>query len=213
MQKANGHITEVEARNFISLEGERFVLGTRKHWFTLFFALTTIILSTLLAIMLSFSLFAAIPFFSSKISLFISSAVVMLTFSLSLVVKAIVDWYFHLYIITTRKLIEIFHSPLSTLKINEVLLDKVRCTEVDVQVNGFFNEFIDKGNVMVTFDRPTHQEEFVLEDINDPEEVSILLSDAFDRAETEKSHTAWYKEKNGNGNRYRMREEIFPNYV
>ena len=55
-------------------------------------------------------------------------------------------------------------------------LDRVNCTEVDLISNGFFNEIIDMGDIMITFDRPTRHEEFVLKDIQGSHELATFLT-------------------------------------
>lgn len=56
------------------------------------------------------------------------------------------------------------------------MLDKVNCTEIDLKVAGFFNELLEMGDVVITFDRPTHEEEFVLKDIYKPEKIEKFLT-------------------------------------
>lgn len=59
---------------------------------------------------------------------------------------------------------------------NDILLDKVNCTEIDLRRTGFVNELIDMGDVAITFDRPTRQEEFVLKDIESSYRLGIFLT-------------------------------------
>lgn len=56
------------------------------------------------------------------------------------------------------------------------MLDKVSCTEIDVRTNGFLNEIIDMGDILITFDRPTHQEEFTLKDVQGSHELATYLT-------------------------------------
>jgi hypothetical protein len=73
-------------------------------------------------------------------------------------------------------MLEIRYTPLVSHIMSEVLLDKVNCTEVDLRIDGFFNELIDRGDVIITFDRPTHQEEFILKDMKQPSKIGKFIS-------------------------------------
>jgi hypothetical protein len=59
---------------------------------------------------------------------------------------------------------------------NDVLLDQVNCTQIDFRRNGFLNEIMDMGDVVLTFDRPTHQEEFVFKDVNRCYKLGVFLT-------------------------------------
>lgn len=63
--------------------------------------------------------------------------------------------------------------------IYEVLLDQVRCTEVDVEGNGLVNEIFNVGTVLITFDRPTNEKIFSIENIKRPRTVAMHLGDVF----------------------------------
>ncbi len=93
----------------------------------------------------------------------------------SLALRSIIDWYFNVYVVTSRKIIEVSYSPLSSHTINQVLLDQVRCTEIDTKIEGILNDVLDIGNVVITFDRPTHQEEFAFEYVKNPREIEKYL--------------------------------------
>ena len=92
------------------------------------------------------------------------------------ITQKILEWYFHMYIISDKKIIEIFHSPLFFGKVSEILLSQVRCTEVDSEMNGFLHHLLNVGHVAITFDRPTHQQEFTMRDIKNPNLVCMHLS-------------------------------------
>lgn len=55
-------------------------------------------------------------------------------------------------------------------------MDKVNCTEIDFYSKGFFHELVDMGDVVITFDRPTHEEEFVLRDIKACDRIGKFLT-------------------------------------
>ena len=203
-------VKHLELDNFLTLVGEEAILAKRKHWFVL----VVPIFFVLLLLFIFGSTFLTLPLLVSPLFpywIILSGLIFIFTVSFSLITKIIVDWYCHFYIVTTKKILEVCHTPLSSSKVNEVLLDRVRCTEVDVKVNGIVNEIIEKGDVIVTFDRPTHQEEFILQDVKDPRSIGLFLSDIFEIDGQARENTSWYKGRGENEemNKYKMREEIY----
>ena len=209
MGEKNGQLNEYEVKKFLSVVGEKLVIATRRHWFVLATPIVAILAGSATLVLISLSLSLLIPLFA-KTTFFISSLLLITSITLSFITKTVVDWYCHLYIVTTRKILEVCHAPLTSSKINEVLLDKVRCTEVDIKVNGPVEEFIDIGDVIVTFDRPTHQEEFTFEGIKDPKTVGLFLSDILDGPQ-ESSSGRWYRQR-GKPRHFQFMEELFPKY-
>lgn len=190
---------------FITTSGERLLVATRQHGLILAYSLfITITLGVI------FLLFASIfLFLLHSLILFIASSFVIIILILNAVLKNVVDWYFHLYIVTSRKIIDASYAPLFSHALNEVILEQVRCTEIDIQMGGVINEIIDMGDVMITFDRPTHQEEFVLANIKNPKKVGIFLGDVLDIMKRPQTEINWYRAKN-KSHGFSFIEEIFP---
>lgn len=116
-----------------------------------------------------------------------------------------------MYIVTSHKILELCMVPLGTHSTNGVLLDQVRCTEVDVKINGILNQYLDMGDVGITFDRPTHQEEFTLSDIPNPNQAGALLADELDILRHEGTQQSWFKSKKA-PHKVRYTEELKPRY-
>jgi len=91
-----------------------------------------------------------IPVFQA-IPLFIITTLTLLLLSSVWISKMIIDWNYHLYIVTDHKILEMKYAPLANHVINEVLLDQVRCAEVNVNTDGFICELIDMGSVSIKF--------------------------------------------------------------
>src|SRR5690349_14027819 len=123
--------------SFLTLNGERLLLVKHQHKFVLFFP---ILLTILLAIIFTVSSFVFYAHFLYSPVLLIASLLLFASLALTIISKIIVDWYYHFYILTTRKILEVGYSPLSALMINDVLLDKVNCTEIDVRTHGLLGE-------------------------------------------------------------------------
>ena len=132
-------------------------------------------------------------FFSSWV-LFIITGLLLISATISIITKLIIDWYFHIYILTNRKILEFRYTPLTSYIVNDIMLDRVYCTEVDFQTNGLLHDLIDMGDIMITFDRPTHQEEFVLRDIHACQEVGVFLTQQLmDGNQNQPIHPIWFR--------------------
>lgn len=208
MKKANGfflrdRLTEDQISNFKLFENEELIFATREHWLPLIVRLfrngfLSLIIATLTAgvVMLLFMNPAL------SISFFF---LVMLTGGIAMV-RLLIHWSFHLYIATNKQIIEVRYSPLLSEAINSVLLDQIRCTEIDVEMYGLIPELLGIGNVELTFDRPTHKEEFIIKDIRSPRKIANLLSGQIHQGTqvvSQPSMLLWTKDDSDN-NKYRF---------
>lgn len=160
-------------QTFLTLKGEKLLLAIRKHPFVIIMPVITIILFTLLLLATGFVLFNRFYF---SLPLLITSSLLLISFSLAVIAKLIIDWYYHVYILTNRKILEFRYTPLTSYVVNDIMLDRVFCTEVDHQMSGTLQDLLDLGDIIITFDRPTHQEEFVLRDIQACRQISTFLT-------------------------------------
>lgn len=193
--------------SFLTLPGEKIVVATRQHWYVILGPL--LILAVFVFLFGSIAYIFGIVLFPSPL-LFITTLVALIALLSSLLMKILVDWYFHLYVVTTRRIMEICSTPLFSHSVNDVLLDQVKCTEIDVQTNGIMQELLDVGDVVVTFDRPTHQDEFRIGQIKDPRLLGVLLGNALVTQVDPNRQTVpvWYRQKTG-PKMFRFTEEIF----
>ncbi len=159
-------------QNFLDMPGEKIILYTRQHYLCLFPPLLSLFLFVGPFFCISFFLLVMLSqlYFLTPLVLF------LVAFLLNAITKIVIDWYFHLYVITTHKLMEVFYSPFFLYKTNTILLDQVRCTEIDEDKHGVFEGVFDFGNITLTFDRPTHSEEFILYHISNPTRTAAILS-------------------------------------
>lgn len=193
------------AKRFLTLEGEQLICSTRQHWFTLIPFFIGNLLLTLFVIVIAFSFYFVAPIYF-PIALLLT--LIFLMIIAEILIKDLVEWYFHFYIITNRKILEVTYKPLSSRAINEVLLDQVRCTEVDVEMRGTVSEILNIGNVVLTFDRPTHEETFTIKRIKEPRKIAMHLGDSF---EAKYENRIWYKDNSSKKYSYRFIEELSPN--
>ena len=173
MEIQNGMITSGNWNVFLTLKDEHLLLVKRRHPFMVILPIFVIGIVTVFFISTSFLLFQS---FIVSYSLFFVTSLLLISIAISLITKVIVDWYFHMYILTNRKILELKYTPLTSYIVNDVMLDRVNCTEIDLISNGFLNEIIDMGDISITFDRPTKQEEFLLKDIQGSHELATYLT-------------------------------------
>lgn len=166
-------IIDGECSRFLTLPQEKLIVAKREYWLTAVIPIIATMLFAALLVLFSYVLFM---WGLHSLLLFTAGTLVIINSAIGVATKIFIHWYFHMYIVTSRKLLEINYSPLDTLVENEVLLDQVRCTEVDMQRGGFIHEILDFGTVRITFDRPTHQQEFVLSNIKSHRKIGVLLS-------------------------------------
>lgn len=203
----NGILLKGSWQQFLTLPSEEPILVKRRHWFILVAPLCFLCLITLVSFGISLVIF--LIFLQSPPLFFISLVSFMLFFVLFFA-KILISWYFFLYIVTTRKLLEVTFTPLAIYQINDVLLGEVRCTEIDIKQNGIINELLDIGTITITFDRPTHQEEFTFSSISNSREIGALLSDKLSAYVTHQEQNIWYRDRK-RPNKYRFTQDIFSN--
>lgn len=174
------------AKKFLTLQDEHLIYSTRQHWSVLFpvIALNVLLIAGVSIFVSLSSVIAPLYFFS-----FLLVALIVLTVSLEFFIKNLAEWFFHFYIVTNRKIVEVAYRPMYSKVIYEVLLDQVRCTEVDVRASGLTSELLNVGTIFITFDRPTHEKIFTIENIRDPRRAAMHLADSFEMQK--------YKEQGG----------------
>jgi len=198
---------------FINLPDEKLLIVERKHWIVLCLPLLT-----LLSLSLPFyvSLYIIFGYFFRYPMIFVSGILAILCLTISLIVKIIIDWYFHLFIVSNKKILEVSYSPLFSYNANVVLLDQVRATEIDEKKRGILHELIDVGDITVTFDRPTHQEEFVFTNIQNPRKFAAQLSNTFASLNTTNeistNFPVWFRSRSG-GQTATPNRKIFTGYA
>lgn len=169
----NDRLSDAQIEKFKLFEEEELIFACREHWLPLTIRL---IKNMLVGIALTIMVGWAVMFFFQSILLAMSFSLFLALIVNLALVRELIHWSFHIYIATTKQIIEVHYSPLLSHEVNSVLLDQIRCTEIDVEMYGIIPELIGIGNVELTFDRPTHKEEFVIRGIRSPRRIASLLS-------------------------------------
>ncbi len=216
MERTDGRLFKAIRDKFVTLAGEQLILAQRRHWSAFVFP---VIFTAALGFISVLLITTASLFFHSFAILLFAVLFWIIALLSTFIAKSVTDWYFNLYIVTNRKILELSYKPLASRKVNEVLLDQVRCTEIDTKIEGLINEVLDVGDVIVTFDRPTHQEEFVFTRIANPRSVENCLECAFcpvpaaseyspDSANGNGGPKSWFNKDKNSPRKWRYMEEI-----
>ena len=187
--------TKKDAQAFLTLPDEKILVAKRKHWLTLLLPLIAIFFFGLLGFCILLFLFFFLPFITITPLFTFALFVGLITLIASFGIKLVIAWYFRLYIVTNHKILHMSYTPLGLYWSNSILLDQVRCTEIDIQTNGIINQLLNKGNIVITFDRPTHEEEFMFADIKDPRQTGAYLADIFESQGKKGNDTILYAPK------------------
>lgn len=159
--------------SFLDLPGEEILFVKRRHPFIIILPLA---LTSLLGTVFVFISYFIFTFILPTPPLFIATSLLIVSIAMSLMIYFFVYWYFHIYVLTNRKILEVWYTPLFSHAVNDIFLDKVNCTEIDLSSKGFFHELIDMGDITITFDRPTYQEQFILRDIKNCDGLGKFLT-------------------------------------
>ena len=170
-------LTSDDLKGYLSLPDEEIIIAKRKHILVLIATSTSILFIGIFATSLLIYLLSTIIRSTLITITFVLIALTLTSFAIS---KTIVDWYYHIYIVTTRKILEVKCIPFFSDTIDNVFLDQVRTTEVDTIIPSFMHELLDIGSVTVAFDRPSHDEVYTLSNIKNPRETAKFLADALE---------------------------------
>ena len=170
-------LTDNDLSGCVSLSKEEIILAKRKHLLIPVFISIGIFFTGFFATSLAVYLLSITISSTNLIISFTLIALMLISFAIS---KTFVDWYYHIYIVTTRKILEVKCIPFFSDTIDNVFLDQVRTTEVDTVIPSFIHELLDIGSVTVAFDRPSHDEVYTLSNIKDPRETARFLADSLE---------------------------------
>lgn len=163
-------------RHFLTRSGEKLLFASRTHVFVL---IAPIVLTIIFACVSIVAVIFVGDYFSLSFFILGGSIFLILFFCATMLMKVIVDWYFHFYVITNFKILEISYRPFFSKDINLLPLDQMRCVELTSRTQGFIKTMYDVGDIVIQLDFLTHQDTFVISDIFSPQETSMMLSDVF----------------------------------
>lgn len=187
----------IPLQEFLTSKDEKILMWQRTHWiFPLWNCLETLGMGFLFII----SSLVFLGRITESQKFFIVYEYFIFCLLLFLISKIVVDWYLHFYLVTNNKILEIRYSPFFSYKTNCVLLNQVHVTEIDNNKFGIIKELFDFGDITVTFDRPTHEDEFTFKNIAYPVQLATTLQQYFSLTTSEDQ--IWYSHTLRRGIRY-----------
>lgn len=181
-------LDEKDCLCFLTLPDEKILVAKRQHPFVLAGPIITIILINSFIAILGNGLNYLV---TKSLVITFTFNIFLLLFTFAFILKSIVDRYYHLFIITTRKILEIRCIPFFSDHHDNVFLDQVRTTEVDTNIGTFIHELLDMGDVTIAFDRPSHERVFTVKNIKNPRETAAFLANKLEQGMAEP--TIWFK--------------------
>lgn len=181
-------LPQAHIASFLTHRGEEIVVATRRHWMVLVPPLTTVFFLTAVFVTASIAIFV---FLLESLVFLLLGIFFTALIAILITTKIFVDWYYNLYIVTTRKILEFSYSPLFSHQVNEVRLDQVRITEVDTRIQNFLHEILDVGDVVLIFDHISHENGFTLTSVPNPRRISAKLAEAMETLTA--SSGSWYQ--------------------
>ena len=194
-----------DVKKLLTLSGETLIVAKRQHPFILAIKLC---LTLVLSACVLFILWAVLSFMQIRVVIQIATYTIAVSVIANFLVKVMIDWYFHIYFVSNRKILEIIAIPFYSDVVNDVFLDQVRTTEVDANIGNFMEEILNMGDVTIAFDRPSHDQLFVMRSITNPRETAMKLGDCLEVIMN--SSPVWFKRET-HPEHLKFTEDIYPN--
>lgn len=154
-----------EIKNFkgLKLFPEEEILNIqRQHWILILPTLVIISLAILAVIAILISLFTYQYIQQiQQIVFVILLAFVFITFLLALVIYLCLQWYYQIYIITTKRLVHIHFFRIAGFHLDEVLHEQTRPIEIDRNPENFIFNILEIEDVYVYFKRLERPDPFI----------------------------------------------------
>lgn len=176
-------------------EGEEILLVLHRHWFNILSQFLLILAMTFLLI----GSFAYLPFFfpalsqgeNRKLFFFLENIFIIFTWLLSFLIW--IDYYFDVWIVTDRRIVNIEQKGLFSRAVSELELEKIQ--DITTDVKGIIPTFFNFGDLQVQ--TAAEQQRFLFRSIPDPYNVKNLIMNLQKKLESkeEEQFSEMLKEK------------------
>jgi uncharacterized membrane protein YdbT with pleckstrin-like domain len=164
---------QIETLNLESHQGEQIVMIVRRHWFNILQNLLSVFLMAALLVASFFFLPFLFPSFSQNsaagIFLFgetVFAMIIWVVFSLILI-----DYYFDVWVVTTRRIINVEQKGLFSREVSELKLEKIQ--DISTEVMGVIPTFLNYGDVYIQ--TAAEQERFLFRRVPDPYRIKDII--------------------------------------
>lgn len=164
---------QLETLNLEKHEGEQIIMIVRRHWFNILQNLLSVFIMAALLVA-SFLYFPAI--FSSLsarayngLFLFGETVFAMIIWIIFFLIW--VDYYFDVWIVTTRRIINVEQKGLFSREVSELKLEKIQ--DISTEVLGVIPTFLNYGDVYIQ--TAAEQERFLFRRVPDPYRIKDII--------------------------------------
>lgn len=144
-----------------------------RHWFNIIVNFIPIFLMILILLASHLLLPVFFPVLklgtSGQLFLFIESIFAMIIWVLLFLIW--IDYYFDVWIITTKRVVDIEQKGLFSREVSEVRYDKIQ--DISTEVRGIIPTILDYGNVLIQ--TAAEKEKFVFMQVADPYQIKDIL--------------------------------------
>lgn len=168
---------------------EEIIIVVRRHWFNilqqlfLIFLMVAFIFGSLTYLPILFPILSTSS--AHDILMFVTNSFAIVTWITFFLIW--IDYYFDVWIITTRRIVNIEQKGLFIRTVSEVEFDKIQ--DITTEVKGIIPTFLNFGNVFVQ--TAAEKERFTFRQVPDPYTIKDLLMNLEEKGEkTEATHRA-----------------------
>lgn len=154
-------------------EGERIILVVRRHWFNIVqnllsvFAMLLLLIGSYLYLPLLFPAFHTELF--SSVFLFLENLFALIIWILFFLIW--IDYYFDVWIITNKRVVNVDQNGLFNREVSEVELEKIQ--DITTDVKGIIPTFLNYGDVYIQTAGKTERFDFA--DVPDPYGIKDIV--------------------------------------
>ena len=154
-------------------EGEEILLLVRRHWFNMFIQFLMIAFAVILLIVIYAALPVIFPFFASgagfKVLIFLASLFMIFIWMLFSLIW--IDYYFDIWIITNKRIINIEQKGLFIRHVSELAFKNIQ--DVTTEVTGFIPTVLNYGDVFIQ--TAAEKERFIFKQVPGPYKIKDLI--------------------------------------
>ena len=149
-------------------EDEIILVGLRSHWFT---NVSWVITAFIMFIIPTFLRFIPTHLFAPNLQIILIFSWYLMTFAFSF--EKFLSWYFDLYFITNKRIVDIDFNNLLDKKFSEADIDRIQ--DVTSRISGVSQTIFNYGTVLIQ--TAAEQNEIIFEKVKNPEKVVKILQE------------------------------------
>jgi hypothetical protein len=164
---------QLENLNLERHQGEEIVMVVRRHWFNILQNLLSVLIMAGFLVASFFYLPLLFPTLSRSTAngLFLFGETVFAMVIWIVFFLVLVDYYFDVWIVTTRRIINVEQKGLFSREVSELKLEKIQ--DISTEVLGVIPTFLNYGDVYIQ--TAAEQERFLFRRVPDPYRIKDII--------------------------------------